>query len=105
MGGQRHADAIDAAGFRAPACGRCGRREPGVDAERPILFIKRVRAAARVPIAIDYRYLPAELVADWDETSARGSPLHLLWQKMDLRNGDFAIEAAPPARKKSNICI
>lgn len=66
----------------------------GVDAEAAVLFIKRVRAAARVPIAIDYRYIPNDLVADWDETSARGSPLHLLWQKMDLSNGDFAIEAA-----------
>ncbi|MPZ58799.1 MAG: UTRA domain-containing protein [Rhizobiales bacterium] len=59
----------------------------------PVLFIKRVRRAARVPIAIDYRYLPAELVSDWTEDSARGSPLHLLWQRLDLRNGDFAIEA------------
>jgi GntR family transcriptional regulator len=59
----------------------------------PILFIKRVRAAARVPIAIDYRYLPAELVSDWSEDSASGSPLHLLWQTHALQSGDFAIEA------------
>jgi GntR family transcriptional regulator len=58
-----------------------------------VLFIKRVRAAAGVPVAIDYRYLPAELVSDWTEESARGSPLHLLWQRLDLRCGDFAIEA------------
>jgi GntR family transcriptional regulator len=59
----------------------------------PVLFIKRVRAAARVPMAIDYRYLPAELVSDWTEESAQGSPLHLLWQRIDIRSGDFAIEA------------
>src|SRR4030088_1339689 len=59
----------------------------------PVLFIKRVRAAARVPMAIDYRYLPAELVSDWTEDSARGSPLHLLWQSLDIRSGDFTIEA------------
>jgi GntR family transcriptional regulator, N-acetylglucosamine utilization regulator len=64
-----------------------------LDAGAPILFIKRVRAAARVPIAIDYRYLPSELVGDWTKDSARGSPLHLLWQRLDLRSGDFAIEA------------
>jgi GntR family transcriptional regulator len=58
-----------------------------------VLLIKRVRAAARVPIAIDYRYLPADLVPDWTEGAARGSPLHLLWQQHDLRSGDFAIEA------------
>lgn len=59
----------------------------------PILFIKRTRAAARVPVAIDYRYLPADLVTDWDESSALGSPLHLLWQRLELRTGDFEIEA------------
>ena len=64
-----------------------------LDGSATVLFIKRVRAAARVPIAIDYRYLPADLVADWTEESARGSPLHLLWRKCDLTNGDFAIEA------------
>jgi GntR family transcriptional regulator, N-acetylglucosamine utilization regulator len=65
----------------------------GLGAGSLVLFIKRVRAAARVPIAIDYRYLPAELVADWTEEAACGSPLHLLWQRLDLRSGDFAIEA------------
>jgi GntR family transcriptional regulator, N-acetylglucosamine utilization regulator len=65
----------------------------GLAAGSPVLFIKRVRAAARVPVAIDYRYLPADLVADWTDESARGSPLHLLWQRIDLRSGDFAIEA------------
>jgi len=58
-----------------------------------VLFIKRVRAAARVPIAIDYRYLPSELVADWSEEAGRGSPLHLLWKTRELHSGDFAIEA------------
>jgi GntR family transcriptional regulator len=65
----------------------------GLDADATVLFIKRVRAAARVPIAIDYRYIPNDLVADWDETAARGSPLHLLWRRVALNNGDFAIEA------------
>ncbi|MCK9907679.1 GntR family transcriptional regulator [Microbacteriaceae bacterium K1510] len=63
------------------------------DVGAPILFIKRTRAAARVPVAIDYRYLPADLVTDWDESSALGSPLHLLWQRLELSTGDFEIEA------------
>src|SRR5579883_1618932 len=58
-----------------------------------VLFIKRTRAAARVPVAIDYRYLPADLVTDWDESAALASPLHLLWQRVELRSGDFGIEA------------
>jgi GntR family transcriptional regulator len=64
-----------------------------IDAGAQVLFIKRTRAAARVPVAIDYRYLPADLVTDWDESSALASPLHLLWQRVELRSGDFGIEA------------
>ncbi|WP_374251088.1 GntR family transcriptional regulator [Xanthobacter sp.] len=59
----------------------------------PVLFIKRLRAAARVPLAIDYRYLPADLTADWTEEAVHGSPLHRLWQSVDLKAGDFTIEA------------
>lgn len=65
----------------------------GLHAGALVLFIKRTRTAARVPVAIDHRYLPAELVADWDESCARGSPLHLLWERVELRRGEFAIEA------------
>lgn len=65
----------------------------GLTTDTNVLFIKRTRSAARVPVAIDYRYLPADLVADWDETAAQGSPLHLLWQRVELRSGDFGIEA------------
>lgn len=57
------------------------------------LFIKRVRSGAGVPIAIDHRHLPADLVADWTEETAAGSPLHRLWQSVDLKTGDFTIEA------------
>jgi len=64
-----------------------------VEVGAPILFIKRTRAAARVPVAIDYRYVPADLVTDWDESAALASPLHLLWQRVELRSGDFGIEA------------
>lgn len=64
-----------------------------IDIGTSVLMIKRTRSAARVPVAIDYRYLPADLVSDWDETAARGSPLHLLWQRVELRTGDFGIEA------------
>jgi len=77
---------------------RCGADEQvaaalEVEVGTRILFIKRTRAAARVPVAIDYRYLPADLVADWDESAALASPLHLLWQRVELRTGDFGIEA------------
>ena len=41
-----------------------------LDASAIVLFIKRVRAAVGAPVAIDYRYIPNDLVADWDETSA-----------------------------------
>ena len=65
-----------------------------IDPGAEVLFIKRTRAAARVPVAIDYRFLPADLVSDWDESSALVSPLHLLWQRVELHSGDFGIEAS-----------
>jgi GntR family transcriptional regulator len=64
-----------------------------IEVDAPVLFIKRVRSTASVPVALDYRYLPADLTADWTEASAEGSPLHLLWQQVDLKSGDFAIDA------------
>ena len=63
--------------------------EPG----RLVLFIKRVRSAARVPIALDFRYIPDDLVPDWDESCIAQSFLHLLWQRHRLAGGEFAITA------------
>ncbi|QRG06561.1 GntR family transcriptional regulator [Xanthobacter dioxanivorans] len=63
------------------------------EAGLPVLFIKRLRTAARVPLAVDYRYVPADLVTDWTEEAVHDSPLHRLWQKVDLKTGDFTIEA------------
>jgi GntR family transcriptional regulator len=60
----------------------------------PVLFIKRLRTTATVPIAIDYRYLPLDLAGSWTEEAATGSPLHVLWQTVDIAAGEFAIEAA-----------
>ncbi|MFO1115383.1 MAG: GntR family transcriptional regulator [Beijerinckiaceae bacterium] len=59
-----------------------------------VLEIRRVRSAAGVPVAIDYRFLPAHLAPDWDESAALASPLHLLWKHIRLREGEFEIEAA-----------
>jgi len=58
-----------------------------------VLFIKRLRGAARVPVAIDHRAIPAGLVADWTEEDAPASPLHALWGTVPIATGDFSIEA------------
>ncbi|MEC7765026.1 MAG: GntR family transcriptional regulator [Pseudomonadota bacterium] len=65
----------------------------GLALGRRVLFIKRVRSAATLPIAIDYRYLPAELAPDWSEEVAQHSPLHKLWSTHNLVSGDFVIES------------
>lgn len=65
-----------------------------LDLGTPVLFIKRLRTTATVPIAIDYRYLPSNLVGTWTEDTAIGSPLHLLWQTVEIATGEFSIEAA-----------
>ena len=88
VGGERNADSVDASCLRTPA----GADETiaaslEIDIGASVLMIKRTRSAARVPVAIDYRYLPADLVSNWDETAARGSPLHLLWQRVESARG------------------
>ena len=90
---QGHANPADASDFKGDGADDEVANALELKVGAPILLIKRTRAAARVPVAIDYRYLPADLVTDWDESSALGSPLHLLWQRVELRSGDFGIEA------------
>jgi len=58
-----------------------------------VLFIKRVRATTGVPIALDFRYLPAHLVPDWGPEAALGSILHRIWRENELTVGDFVITA------------
>jgi GntR family transcriptional regulator len=58
-----------------------------------ILLIRRVRLAARIPIALDDRYLPADLTADWGPETIEHSFLHRLWRSHPLAQGDFVITA------------
>lgn len=58
-----------------------------------VLVIKRVRGAARVPIALDWRVIPGDLVSGWTEADAAPSPLHRLWQFVEIATGEFSIEA------------
>ena len=59
-----------------------------------ILYIKRMRSTAGVPIALDHRYLPADLVAEWEPEAAEASILHRIWEDHALSVGDFTITAA-----------
>lgn len=78
-------------------------RFTGLAPGRRVLFIKRLRAAATLPIAIDYRYLPAELVPDWNKADALKSPLHRLWKDHDIVSGDFVIEAGIAGREEVEL--
>ncbi|MFM8802234.1 MAG: GntR family transcriptional regulator [Tagaea sp.] len=63
---------------------------PGAD----VLFVKRVRATAIAPVAIDWRYLPAALGDGLKRADAATSLLHTLWHKVDLDHSELTIEAA-----------
>lgn len=58
-----------------------------------ILYIKRMRSTAGVPIALDHRYLPARLVKEWGPEAAEASILHRVWEEHGLSVGDFTITA------------
>ena len=63
-----------------------------------LLFIKRLRLAGGVPLAIDERLIPAEVAArcGLDVGSAAGSIIGLLWKAGPLDTGRWSIAARPP---------
>lgn len=65
-----------------------------IAAGAPVLFVKRVRATAIAPIAIDWRYLPEWIGEGLARSDAASSLLHNLWRKVDLDHSELTIEAA-----------
>lgn len=59
-----------------------------------LLLVRRLRSAAGVPVALDDRCVPAELVPDWQPAHAEGSLLHQLWEREPLTDCELQIEAA-----------
>lgn len=66
----------------------------GIADGAPVLFVKRVRATAIAPVAIDWRYLPAWIGDGLERADAASSLLHNLWRKVDLDHSELTIEAA-----------
>lgn len=66
----------------------------GIADGAPVLFVKRVRATAIAPVAIDWRYLPAWIGDGLERADAAASLLHNLWRKVDLDHSELTIEAA-----------
>jgi GntR family transcriptional regulator len=60
----------------------------------PVLFVKRVRATAIAPIAIDWRYFPSWIGDGIERADASVSLLNSLWRKVDLDHNELTIEAA-----------
>lgn len=67
-----------------------------------LLLVRRLRSAAGVPVALDDRCLPAELVADWRPAHAEGSLLHQLWEREPLT--DCAQEIGAALAGPDEIC-
>lgn len=59
-----------------------------------VLFVKRVRATAIAPVAIDWRYFPAWVSDGFERADAGTSLLHALWRKVELDHNELTIEAA-----------
>ncbi|MCR9218658.1 MAG: GntR family transcriptional regulator [Alphaproteobacteria bacterium] len=67
----------------------------GVPAGEEVLYIKRVRLSAGIPVSIDHRYIPAWLADGFSrEAAARVSLLDLLKRQTDLDHGEIEIESA-----------
>lgn len=67
----------------------------GVPAGEEVLYIKRLRRGAGIPVSVDHRYLPVWLADGFSrELAARHSLLDLIKRQTDLDRGEIEIEAA-----------
>lgn len=67
----------------------------GVPAGEEVLYIKRLRRGAGIPVSVDHRYIPGWLADGFSrELAARHSLLDLLKRHTPLDHGEIEIEAA-----------
>jgi GntR family transcriptional regulator len=67
-------------------------------------YVRRMRSAGRIPIAIDHRYLPLPLAEDLDRDYVRRHSLvDFLRSRLPLDRVDMQVEALPSARDEARL--
>ncbi len=69
-------------------------RQLDIEPGESVLFVKRVRTTQIAPVAIDWRYIPANFARGIQRRHAAGSLMHLLWDGIPLDHSELQIEAA-----------
>jgi GntR family transcriptional regulator len=60
----------------------------------PVRYIRRLRYAGVVPIALDHRFLPLPVAEKAMPQGTSRSIVHQIWEHYDLDRGEMALEAA-----------
>jgi GntR family transcriptional regulator len=60
----------------------------------PVRYVRRVRYADGLPIALDHRFLPLDVAEKAMPQGTSRSIVHLVWEHYDLERGEMALEAA-----------
>jgi GntR family transcriptional regulator len=60
----------------------------------PVRYIRRLRYAGTLPIALDHRFLPLAVAEKAMPHGTARSIVHQIWEHFDLERGEMALEAA-----------
>jgi GntR family transcriptional regulator len=66
----------------------------GVEPGEPVRYIRRLRHAGVLPIALDHRFLPLAVAEKAMPHGTARSIVHQIWEHYDLERGEMALEAA-----------
>jgi GntR family transcriptional regulator len=72
-----------------------------IESGRPVRFLSRLRLAGEVPVAVDDRYIPIEFTRGIDGSGGAKPILLQLWDRVDLEEGEFELEAIGAAEREA----
>lgn len=73
----------------------------GVEEGAAIRYLSRLRLAGTLPVAVDHRYIPADLAAGIGPRGVRKSMLLQLWNLLELSHGELELDAAAAGQPES----
>jgi GntR family transcriptional regulator len=85
---------IEPLAFEMRPCPAAFAAELELEAGEPVRYVARLRLAGALPIAVDHRYIPADLAAGIANGGVNKSLLQALWSRLDLSHGELQLEAA-----------
>jgi GntR family transcriptional regulator len=85
---------IEVLAFEIQPCPDAMAPSLGVEPGEPVRYIRRLRHAGVLPIALDHRFLPLAVAEKAMPHGTARSIVHQIWEHYDLERGEMALEAA-----------